>query len=56
MGQDKLVRDHIPQIIMKDGKKPVTRILGQEEYLEELEGRKERKPRRFCTKDILDWE
>ena len=37
MGQGKLVRDHIPQIIMKDGKKPVTRILGQEEYLEELD-------------------
>lgn len=37
MGQGKLVRDHIPQIIMKDGKKPVTRILEQEEYLEELD-------------------
>lgn len=33
----KLVRDKIPQIIMADGKKPITRILDDEEYLKELD-------------------
>ena len=33
----KLVRDKIPQIIIADGKKPFTRILDDEEYLEELD-------------------
>ena len=33
----KLVRDKIPAIILADGKKPMTRILDTEEYLEELD-------------------
>lgn len=33
----KLVRDKIPAIILADGKKPITRILDTEEYLEELD-------------------
>ncbi len=33
----KLVRDKIPEIIEADGKNPITRILGQEEYLSELD-------------------
>lgn len=33
----KLVRDKIPAIIFADGKKPMTRILDTEEYLEELD-------------------
>lgn len=37
MGHGKLVRDKIPQIIIADGKKPIIRILEQEEYLEELD-------------------
>lgn len=37
MEQGKLVRDNIPQIIIADGKKPITRILDDEEYLEELD-------------------
>lgn len=37
MSQGKLVRDKIPQIITAAGKKPITRILEQEEYLEELD-------------------
>ena len=37
MRQGKLVRDKIPQIITVAGKKPITRILEQEEYLEELD-------------------
>lgn len=37
MEEGKLVRDKIPQIIIADGKKPITRILDDEEYLEELD-------------------
>ncbi len=33
----KLVRDKIPDIIRADGKTPVTRIMDQEEYLQELD-------------------
>ena len=33
---NKLVRDKIPQIINADNRKPVTRILEDEEYLNEL--------------------
>ncbi|SHI64203.1 nucleoside triphosphate pyrophosphohydrolase [Pseudobutyrivibrio xylanivorans] len=33
----KLVRDRIPEIIKADGKEPITRILSQEEYLQELD-------------------
>ena len=37
MKYDKLVRDRIPEIIAKDGKKAVTRILNDEEYNAYLE-------------------
>ena len=37
MNQGKLVRDKIPQIIIADGKKPITRILDEDEYLSELD-------------------
>ncbi|SDH81401.1 Predicted house-cleaning noncanonical NTP pyrophosphatase, all-alpha NTP-PPase (MazG) superfamily [Pseudobutyrivibrio sp. 49] len=33
----KLVRDKIPEIIRADGKTPITRILSDEEYLQELD-------------------
>lgn len=33
----KLVRDRIPEIIEADGKKPITRILSEDEYLQELD-------------------
>lgn len=33
----KLVRDRIPEIIKNAGKKPITEILSQEEYLKELD-------------------
>ena len=33
---NKLVRDNIPEIMIKNGAKPVTRILDDEEYLNEL--------------------
>ena len=37
MKEGKLVRDKIPEIIIADGKKPITRILDKEEYLQELD-------------------
>jgi len=37
MTQGKLVRDRIPEIIIADGKTPITRILTDEEYLVELD-------------------
>ena len=37
MKEGKLVRDIIPDIIIADGKKPITRILDNEEYLQELD-------------------
>ena len=33
----KLVRDRIPEIIEADGKKPIIRILSEDEYLQELD-------------------
>lgn len=33
---NKLVRDNIPEIMIKNGAKPVTRTLNDEEYLSEL--------------------
>ena len=35
----KLVRDKIPEIIRADGKVPVTRILSEGEYLQELDSK-----------------
>lgn len=37
LNNGKLVRDKIPQIIIDDGKMPITKILSQEEYLIELD-------------------
>ena len=37
MKKGKLVRDRIPEIIIADGKKPITRILDNDEYLRELD-------------------
>lgn len=37
MKEGKLVRDKIPEIIIADGKKPIIRILGSNEYLQELD-------------------
>lgn len=36
---NKLVRDKIPEITEKDGEKPVTRILDDEEYKKELKNK-----------------
>lgn len=37
MKEGKFVRDKIPDIIIADGKKPITRILDNKEYLQELD-------------------
>ena len=37
---NKLVRDNIPEIIISNGEVPITRILSNEEYKEELEKKK----------------
>lgn len=37
MKEGKLVRDKIPEIIIADGKKPIIRILDDNEYLQELD-------------------
>ena len=37
MREGKLVRDKIPEIIIADGKKPIIRILDDDEYLQELD-------------------
>ena len=37
MKEGKLVRDKIPEIIIADGKKPIIRILDNDEYLQELD-------------------
>ena len=34
---NKLVRDKIPEIITSKGEKPITRVLNDEEYKEQLE-------------------
>lgn len=36
---NKLVRDRITEIIEKDGEKPFTRVLGEEEYKNELKNK-----------------
>ena len=35
MKEGKLVRDKIPEIIIADGKNPITRILNNDEYLQD---------------------
>lgn len=37
MKKGKLVRDKIPEIIIADGKKPIIRMLDNDEYLQELD-------------------
>lgn len=48
---NKLVRDKIPEMIIKDGKKPITKILNQEDYITEL-----RKKGKEELKEYLDAE
>lgn len=47
MKEGKLVRDKIPEIIIAHGKKPITRILNDDEYIEELDKK--------LNEEITEW-
>lgn len=54
MKYDKLVRDRIPEIIAKDGKKAVTRILDDEEYKVYLEKKLDEEVAEFHESKALE--
>jgi len=47
--RDKLVRDNIPAIIQRDGKKPITRVLAEDEYVEQLERKLQEEVTEYVT-------
>ena len=52
---NKLVRDNIPEIMIKNGAKPVTRVLNDEEYREELNKKLLEEVNEYLeSKDILE--
>ena len=46
---NKLVRDKIPQIIRKSGKKPVSKKLNQEQYINELRKKTQEELQEYLT-------
>ena len=46
---NKLVRDNIPEIMIKNGADPVTRILNDEEYLKELNKKLQEEIQEYLT-------
>ena len=46
---NKLVRDKIPQIIKESGKTPVTKILNQKEYINELRKKSQEELQEYLT-------
>lgn len=46
---NKLVRDKIPEIMVKNGADPVTRILNDEEYLKELNKKLQEEVQEYLT-------
>ncbi len=46
---NKLVRDRIPHIINDSGKKPITKILNQEEYITELRKKSEEELQEYLS-------
>ena len=46
---NKLVRDNIPEIMVKNGADPVTRVLNDEEYLKELNKKLEEEVQEYLT-------
>lgn len=46
---NKLVRDNIPEIMIKNGADPVTRILNDEEYLNELNKKIQEEVQEYLT-------
>ncbi len=51
---NKLVRDKIPQIIAKNGQKPVTRVLDEGEYIACLEQKLDEEVQEFHTDKNLE--
>ena len=54
MQQGKLVRDRIPEIIARSGAKPVTRILGEDEYGVELRRKLQEEVAEFAQSGRLE--
>lgn len=54
MNYNKLVRDNIPHIIIANGDKPVTRILNDEEYLDELVKKLDEEHQEFLAEKSLE--
>jgi len=50
----KLVRDKIPELIVKDGGKPNTRILSDEEYLAALDKKLQEEVAEYLEQNDLD--
>lgn len=51
---NKLVRDKIPEIIINDGEKPITRILSKEEYKKELDNKLLEEVNEYLTGNIVE--
>lgn len=51
---NKLVRDKIPEIMLKNGAKPITRILSDEEYILELKNKLQEEVAEFLESDNIE--
>lgn len=51
---NKLVRDNIPEIMIQNGATPITRILSQEEYLQELKKKLLEETNEFLESEALE--
>lgn len=51
---NKLVRDRIPEIIEKDSKVPITRILNDDEYISELNKKLEEEVKEYLEENKIE--
>ena len=51
---NKLVRDKIPDIIKKDSRKPITKILNDEEYKKELDKKLQEEVKEYLEDDNIE--
>ena len=51
---NKLVRDKIPEIILKDNELPSTRILNDEEYIQELNKKLQEEVNEYLEAEIIE--
>ena len=51
---NKLVRDNIPEIMIQNGATPITRILSQEEYIQELKKKLLEETNEFLESEALE--